>query len=73
MFSYVIWLQIYGIMVTTLMSHVLLRHMVTDIRNHGYYSLIIDETSNVSRTEQISICIRHIDANFCVFEDFIGL
>ena len=33
---------------------------------------IVDETTDVSVKEQVSICLRHVDDEFKVNEDFIG-
>lgn len=53
-------------------SHEILRNMVKDIREARWYSLIADETADISRKEQLSICIRHVDSSFGIHEDFIG-
>ncbi len=55
------------------MSHSVLRQPASDIRNHGYFAVIVDESREISCTEQVSICIRHVDNNFSIYEDFIGL
>jgi hypothetical protein len=55
----------------------MLRNAVSDkilqqIRAAKYYSILIDETSDISRLEQVSICIRYVDDKFEIKEDFIG-
>ena len=55
------------------MSHSVLRELAREIQVHGYFSLIVDETSDISCVEQVSICIRHIDDNLTIHEDFIGM
>jgi hypothetical protein len=37
-----------------------------------YYSLIVDETSDISNKEQVSICLRWVDNNLMIREHFIG-
>ena len=32
-----------------------------------------DETAEVSNKEQVVVCIRWVDSNFSVHEDFVGL
>lgn len=44
-----------------LMAHSVLRSVVADISNAGMYSLIVDETTDQSTTEQVSICMRYVD------------
>lgn len=55
------------------MSHAVLRQLVEDICAHDYFAIIVDETTDVSRVEQISMCIRHVDVEFNICDDFIGL
>ena len=54
-------------------AHVLLRQIADDIRSHRYFAIIVDETTDISHKEQVSICIRHVNENFQIHEDFIGL
>ena len=37
------------------------------------YSILADETRDVSRIEQLTICIRWIDTNLLVHEDLLGM
>jgi Domain of unknown function (DUF4371)/hAT family C-terminal dimerisation region len=55
------------------MSHALLRKLTEDIRGHEYFALIADETTDISRIEQLSLCIRHVDASFEIHDDFVGM
>ena len=43
-----------------------------DIKLVRYYSLMIDETSDISGLEQISVCIRIITDDLVVKEYFMG-
>ena len=55
------------------LSHALLRQLTDDIRLDAYYAIIVDETTDISSKEQVTMCIRHVDNNWNVFEDFIGM
>ena len=52
------------------------RHIVSqisaDIRGCRWFSLIVDETTDISRKEQVSICLRYVDSAFTVHESFVG-
>jgi hypothetical protein len=54
------------------MAHDVLRNIVADIHEAGWYSLIVDETTDVSVKEQVSLCLRYVNHDFNVFEDFAG-
>ena len=49
-----------------------LRLVMNDIRNAKWYSIIADETRDLSGQEQLTVCIRWVDTNYDVHEDFIG-
>jgi len=55
------------------LAHSMLRQLVNEIRSHEYFALIVDETTDISRIEQLSLCIRHVDEHFNILDDFIGL
>lgn len=55
------------------LSHSVLRQLLEDIRPHEYFSLIVDETTDISQVEQVSLCIRHVDAHYNILDDFLGL
>ena len=43
------------------------------IHKSGIYSVIVDETTDISSQEQVAICIRSVDpTTLTVREDFIG-
>jgi hypothetical protein len=54
-----------------LFSHSILRQIVKDI--DGPFGVIVDGTQDISGCQQESICIRHVDKDLIVSEDFIGL
>ena len=56
-----------------LMSHHLLRHILSDIQSAVWYSVIADETRDVASEEQVAISVRWVDREYSVHEDPIGL
>jgi len=56
-----------------LMANSVLRQLSEDVRNNGYFAVIVDETTDISTTEQVSICIRHVDDSINIYEDFLGV
>ena len=55
------------------MAKEVLRSLVFDINSVMYFSLIADETRDMSGKEQLAITIRWVNDNHDVFEDLIGL
>jgi hypothetical protein len=55
------------------LANSLLRELVQEIRDHEYFSVIVDETTDMSRAEQVSFCIRHVDQELNIFDDFVGM
>ena len=56
-----------------LLAMKLLRKIATDIRLGECYSILADEATDVSNTQQLVICIRWVMKDLAVEEDFIGL
>lgn len=56
----------------SIMSHEVIRQLATTVREAKFYSIIVDETSDISVHEQISICIRYVDQQLQVHEIFFG-
>ena len=57
----------------TLMGNTLLRKLLTRIREAQWFSIIADETRDISNHEQLSICIRWVNSAYEVQEDLIGM
>ena len=38
-----------------------------------FFTVLTDETADESNKEQVVVCIRWLDSNFTVHEDFLGL
>ncbi len=56
-----------------IMAHQLLRGLLHEIREAGWFALIADETRDISGAEQLSISIRWVDNDYVVYEDVIAL
>ena len=39
----------------------------------GFFTIRADETAEKSNKKQVVVCIRWVDSNFTVHEDFVGL
>lgn len=55
------------------LSKSLLRDMVKEINEAKYFSIMADETMDITTKEQLSICFRFIDKNLNPREVFVGL
>ena len=56
-----------------LMGLRVLRDVLNEIRSANWFSLIVDEATDISNKEQLNICIRWVDNNFEIHEDPIEL
>ena len=56
-----------------LLAHHLLQDLLIDIREAEWFSLILDETKDISVKEQLVVTIRWVDTNYKIHEDLIGL
>lgn len=56
-----------------LMAKSVLRNILSDIHTASWFAIIADEATDVSKCEQLCVCIRWIDNSYEVFEDPIGL
>ena len=50
-----------------------MRDVLNEIRSANWFSLIVDEATDISNKEQLNICIRWVDNNFEIHEDPIEL
>ena len=53
-----------------LMAKDLIRDLVSDINSVIFYSLIADETRDISGKKQLAINIRWVNVNYDIFEDW---
>ncbi|XP_057292603.1 zinc finger MYM-type protein 1-like [Hydractinia symbiolongicarpus] len=51
----------------------ILRDIASKIINVEFFAVMVDETANVSNTEQLVLCIRLVDDNSNAHKEFIGL
>ena len=51
------------------MAHTVLRKMIAD----KYYTSLVDETTDISNSEQLVFCLRYVDDELISHENFIGL
>ena len=56
-----------------LMSDTVLRKLSASIRAAKWFSIMADETRDISNSEQMSIVIRWVDTHYTIHEDFIGM
>ena len=49
------------------------RKLADEIRRKEFYSIIVDEATDITKTEQLSISIRTCNENYEISEDFIGI
>ena len=56
-----------------MIAEAVIRGVVADINKAKFFSIIADETTDVSNQEQVSICVRYVDENLCVQEHILGL
>ena len=57
----------------SLLGNTLLRELLCSIRETSIFSIMADETSDISTQEQLSICIRWIDSEFSIHENLLGM
>lgn len=48
------------------------RKVIEEIRANKYFSILADETTDVSTTEQLTLCVRYISEDFNVHEKFLS-
>ena len=51
----------------------IMREITANIQMAGIYTIMADETADISNTEQLAVCFRWIDKNIEAHEDFVGL
>ena len=54
-----------------IVSDLVLERITTEVRKSGYFGIIMDETSDISRTEEVSLCLRYA-INGETKENFVG-
>ena len=59
--------------IISLMGNCVLRSILTDVRESLWYSVIVDEATDVSHNEQMSVSLRWTDQNYETQESTVGL
>ena len=57
----------------TLIGNILFRKLLIRIREACWYSIIADETRNISNIEQLTVTIQWVSGTYEVQEDLIGM
>ena len=55
------------------LAHTVLREVSAEVASAGAFAIIVDETTDITRREQKSICLRFVTEKFTVKEVFVGL
>ena len=55
------------------MALCVLRKIAENLQISLFFTVMVDETTDVSNVEQVVICLRWVDENFEVQEEFVGL
>lgn len=56
----------------SILSHAVLNKLVSEIKENQHFSLMVDETTDCTTKEQVSFCVRTVDANLEIQELFLG-
>lgn len=56
-----------------LMANQVLRNISDKLQSSPYITIMIDETTDITNEEQVTIVMRRIDDDFEVYEEFLGL
>ena len=56
-----------------LMAHHITRDILKDIKEAKHFTYMSDETSDIANIEQVFLCLRWVDDNFEVHEDYLEL
>lgn len=58
--------------ILSLLSREIQLNLISEIKDAFCYSIVLDETQDVSNREQVSVCFRIVDNNFNISEHFLG-
>jgi len=56
-----------------LMGNDVIRQVLNVIQKSPYFSIIVDETTDVSTKEQVSMCLRYLESDLNISEKFLGM
>lgn len=57
----------------TIMALQILRKIAASLHDTPFYTIMVDETTEMSNREQVVLCLRWVSEKFEVHEEFIGL
>ena len=66
-------LRDYFVLFIQIMALNMLRKIARNIQQAKFYSVMGDEAADISNKEQLVLCIRQVDDDLQVHEDFIGI
>lgn len=55
------------------MANTIIRGISAEIRSVVQFSVIVDGTQDISGDEQESVCLRYVDHDLFVYEEFVGV
>lgn len=55
----------------TAIGNIYMREIISRVNNAGYFSVISDGTTDISKKEQLSVIVRYIDSDMKTREDFL--
>lgn len=58
--------------ILNIFSNEILKDIISDVKAATYFPVILDETSDISGSEQVSISFRYVDNDLTVHEQFVG-
>ena len=58
--------------ILSIMSHFIQRE-IADAVSGQWFTIMVDETTDQSNLEQMVFCLRYVDCNLNVYEEFVGL
>jgi hypothetical protein len=57
--------------IITACGDIMLRKIVKDLNASKCFSVLVDETTDISTIEQMAMCVRYVDYNNCIHERFL--
>ncbi|XP_060845700.1 uncharacterized protein LOC132925309 [Rhopalosiphum padi] len=57
--------------IITACGDIVLRKIVKDLNASKCFSVLVDETTDISTIEQMAMCVRYVDDNDCIHERFL--
>lgn len=53
-------------------SHSVIRSIIESVKHSGIFAIVADGTQDITSNEQLSVCIRYVDEQLQVHENFVG-